>query len=269
MASRRRGPAAGDPKVAVAYLRVSTDEQQLGPEAQRAGIERWAAGEGVRVASWHIDQGVSGGAPLAKRKALETALAALAPAGAGLLVVAKRDRLARDVIAAAIIESLAGKAGARVVSAAGEGGAGGDDPSAQLMRTLIDAFAQYERAIIRNRTRAALAVKKGRGERTGGVPYGQRVGADGRLEENPAEWEIVATVRGLAALGKGAGAIARELKARAVVGRTGRPLSSVQVGRIVHGQAYGRSKPKTAVDFMLPTARWVTDPAWPSLTAGK
>jgi DNA invertase Pin-like site-specific DNA recombinase len=34
----------GDPSVAVAYLRVSTEEQHLGPEAQRAAIERQADG---------------------------------------------------------------------------------------------------------------------------------------------------------------------------------------------------------------------------------
>jgi DNA invertase Pin-like site-specific DNA recombinase len=44
---------AGSPLVAVAYIRVSKDEQRLGPDAQRASIEAWAAREGVSVASWH------------------------------------------------------------------------------------------------------------------------------------------------------------------------------------------------------------------------
>jgi DNA invertase Pin-like site-specific DNA recombinase len=48
----------GSPKVAVAYIRVSKDEQKLGPEAQRASIEAWATREGIAVASWHVDQGV-------------------------------------------------------------------------------------------------------------------------------------------------------------------------------------------------------------------
>lgn len=41
------GTRPGDPKRAVAYLRVSTDEQRLGPEAQRAAIAAWGAREGV------------------------------------------------------------------------------------------------------------------------------------------------------------------------------------------------------------------------------
>ena len=46
---------------------------------------------------------------------------------------------------------------------------------------MVDAFAEYERAIIRARTRAALAVKRGRGERTGEVPYGFRLAEDAQI----------------------------------------------------------------------------------------
>ena len=58
----------GSPLVAVAYVRVSKDDQKLGPEAQRASIEAWAAREGVRVASWHVDQGVCSVTPQAEKK---------------------------------------------------------------------------------------------------------------------------------------------------------------------------------------------------------
>lgn len=169
MAPKRR---AGDPSRAVAYLRASTEDQNLGPEAQRASIEAWAQRAGVTVASWHEDHGVSGGAELDKRPALLAALDALRAEGAGVLIVAKRDRLARDVILAAMVGRLAEREGARVVSADGNGN--GDGPEAELMRTILDAFAQYERAIIRGRVRAALAVKKSRGERIGSVPIGYR-----------------------------------------------------------------------------------------------
>jgi DNA invertase Pin-like site-specific DNA recombinase len=237
MAARgRRGSAkAGDAKVAVAYLRVSTDEQHLGPEAQRAAVKRWAEASGARVAAWHTDAGVSGGAALDRRPALISALDGLREHGAGVLVVAKRDRLARDVVLAAQIESLAQRAGARVVSAAGEGE--GDDPSAMLMRRLVDAFAEYERALIRARTRAALAVKKERGERAGCVPFGRRVGPDGkRLEPDEREIAVVAAALELRASGLSQRAVARELAALGCVGRSGRPLGQTQVARILRGR---------------------------------
>lgn len=46
----------GDAKAAVGYLRVSTDEQNLGPEAQRAAILAWALRNGVTVVAWCSDQ---------------------------------------------------------------------------------------------------------------------------------------------------------------------------------------------------------------------
>lgn len=231
----RKGAKAGDARVAVAYLRVSTDEQHLGPEAQRAAVKRWAEVAGARVVAWHVDQGVSGGVALDRRPALIAALGDLAERGAGLLVVAKRDRLARDVVLAAQVEALAARSGARVVSAAGEGE--GDDPSALLMRRMVDAFAEFERALIRARTRAALAVKKERGERAGCVPFGRRVGPDGkRLEPDEREAAVVAAALELRASGLSQRAVARELEAMGCVGRSGRPLGQTQVARILRGR---------------------------------
>jgi DNA invertase Pin-like site-specific DNA recombinase len=222
------------PALAVAYLRVSTDEQALGPEAQRAAIGRWAASAGVEVVAWHLDHGVSGAAPVDRRPGLLAALADLGEHGAGLLVVAKRDRLARDVPAAAMIEQLAGRAGARIVSAAGEGTDGDAcDPSGMLMRGLMDLFAQYERALIAQRTRAALAVKRGRGERIGELPLGRTVGADGvALVENPAEARAVELVHELRAEGLSVRAIADELNRRGVPAR-GERWHATTVQRLV------------------------------------
>lgn len=229
------GKRSTDSKLAVASLRVSTNEQALGPEAQRASIEAWAARNGVTVVSWHVDQGVSGGAPLDKRPGLLAAIASAAEHGAGLLVVAKRDRLARDVMLAAMTEQLLARQGARVVSAAGEGTDGAsDDPSGQLMRTLVDAFAQYERALIRARTTSALAVKKARGERTGGVPYGMQVSADGKtLEHNASEQAVIEQVRAWHAAGLSTRAIVAECERAGLVARNGKPLIRTQVVRML------------------------------------
>lgn len=221
----------GNGLVAVAYLRVSTDDQALGPEAQRAAIERWAAARGVTVAAWHCDQGVSGAAPLDKRPALLAALADVPAVGAGLLVVAKRDRLARDTMIAAMVERMAADAGAAVTSAAGEGE--GTGPEAQLMRAMVDAFAQYERALIAARTKAALAVKSKRGERVGAVPLGKRLADGGKLLVLDAdESRAVELVRELRAAGLSLRAIAAELDTRGMRTRNGKPWHAQQVARM-------------------------------------
>src|SRR4051812_32902692 len=135
VSSRSRRAKPGDPRLAVAYLRVSTDAQRLGPEAQRAAIEAWAKREGVRVGAWHLDQGVSGGADLDNRLGLIAALGELRAIGAGVLVVAKRDRFARDVGVAAANERETEASGARVQSADGMGN--GAEASDAFMRTII------------------------------------------------------------------------------------------------------------------------------------
>jgi len=155
---------------AIAYIRVSTDRQDLGPDAQRSAIAAWAARVGAEVASWHEDRDVRGATPLEECPALFSALGEL---GRGdVLVVAKRDRLARDVVKAALLERDVETRGAAIASADGMGEIPG--PEGVLMRRILDAFAEYERAMICARIRAALRVKRERGEPLGQAPYGYR-----------------------------------------------------------------------------------------------
>ena len=224
---------SGSPLVAVAYIRVSKDDQRLGPEAQRASIEAWAAREGVRIAAWHVDQGVCSVTAIDQRPALVAALAALREHGAGVLVVAKRDRIARDVVLTAGVERAAASAGAVVVSAAGEGN--GAAPADAFMRTVIDGAAAYERALIRARTTAALAIIRARGQKTGGsVPYGCRLAADGRtLVAVEGEQATIARARALVAEGRSLRAVAAQLAAEGHVSRKGAPFFAAQVGRML------------------------------------
>jgi DNA invertase Pin-like site-specific DNA recombinase len=208
----------------VIYLRVSTDEQQesgLGLEAQLAACRALAARMGWEIVVVFED-GMSGGLPLAKRTVLLDALTAL---GRGdILLVAKRDRLSRgDMMTTAMIEAAVKRAGARIVSAAGEG-TESDDPASVLMRRIVDAFGEYERLLIKARTRSALLAKKARGERYGQVPYGHRLAGDGiRLVADPAEAATVALIVELRAGRRSLRAIAAELDRRQVPTKGGRP----------------------------------------------
>jgi len=210
---------AGDPKVAVAIVRVSTEDQNLGPEAQRAAITAWAERSGVSVLSWHEDR-LSGATPAEDRPGLLAALEALRQHRAGLLVAAKRDRIARDVVIAATVEQLARDAGARVVTA--DGLTVDDTPEAALMRTLMDAFAAYERALIRARTKAALRVKRARGERySRRAPLGFRL-EGARLVEDAPERAVLERVRSMRSEGFSLARVASRLNAEGLKCRGGR-----------------------------------------------
>lgn len=196
---------------ALIYARCSTGEQAasgLGLEAQEAACRAAAARLGLEVSAVHADAGLSGTAPIDARPALLAAVEAL-EAG-DVLIVAKRDRVGRDVVLVAVVERLVERKGARLVSAAGEG-SDDEGPSGQLMRTIVDAFAQYERALICARTRAALAAKRRRGERAGAVPYGYQADATGRLHPLHREQEVLACLRAMREAGLSYGAIAARL----------------------------------------------------------
>jgi DNA invertase Pin-like site-specific DNA recombinase len=228
-----------NPKLAVVYLRVSTEDQNLGPEAQRAAVLRWCESNDTQAVLVVEDHGVSGAAPLDRRPALLEAMDAIKRHGAGILLVAKRDRLGRDPLVVAMIEAAVARGGARVVSAAGEG-TDGDDPTSVLMRRIVDAFAEYERLLIRARTKAALAVKKARGERIGGFG-GVRFGftaSEGhtQLVANPAELAVVEKVKELRAAGLSLRAIADRLNVDGVTAR-GQRWHATTVTRLLSREA--------------------------------
>lgn len=215
----------------IAYLRVSTDEQDLGLDAQRAAVASWCAREGVELAGEHVDDGVGGASPLDRRPGLLAAIEGLRRGR--VLVVAKRDRLARDPFVAMLVEKEARKRGARVVCA--DGSCNGDEAGDVLMRRMLDAFAEFERAQIALRTRAALAVKRRRGERISGrPPFGWRFGEGGSLEAVASEQEQLERARRLRREGSSAAAIASALGSNP---RTGRPWDRVALWKVLRTAA--------------------------------
>jgi site-specific DNA recombinase len=235
--SGMRRARRGDPTKAIAYVRVSTEEQRLGPDAQRQAIRDWATREDVHVLAWHADLGVGGGLELEEMPALVAALGELRGMGAGLLVVAKRDRLARDVAVASAVEREVQRCGGRVVAA--DGTANGESDADQFMRRILDAAAEYERALIRARTKAALQAKRART-----VPFGFAAAADGRLAPAPREQTIVCRVRELRGAGLSIRAVVAACSRLQLHSRAGKPLTVTQVCRILRADGSGSGRPR-------------------------
>lgn len=218
--SARCHPSSGQGAKAIGYRRVSTESQAasgLGLDGQQVAIELAASRLGLSLSATFTDAGLSGGLALEQRPGLLEALAAL---GRGdVLLVARRDRLGRDVLNVALIQKLVERKNGRIISAAGEG-SDDEGPTSVLMRTIIDAFGQYERAIIRARTKSALDAKRARGERTGNVPFGFR--AEGQmLEPHDGEQRVLARISELRAAGATLRSIADALNADGCRTRTG------------------------------------------------
>jgi len=214
----------------IGYVRVSTDDQALSVEAQRVRLADWCVERGLPLVAVYEDIGVSGGADLDKRPGLVAAIDALTPGAA--LVAVKRDRLARDTMNAGMIERLAQRVGAKVLTCDGAGE--GDSPEAQMLRGIIDVFAQYERALIRARTKIALARKRERGERIGEIPYGYRVDDDHKtLLADDHEQTLVRAIREARQRGLSQRAVVTDLTRQGFTTRKGTVLGLRQVQRIL------------------------------------
>ena len=171
-ARRGRGgrPAPPAPTTAlVGYVRVSTEEQGdqgAGLEAQRQAIQ-----EACTARGWHlvaIHQDVASGRSLEGRQGLATALRAVRDGEAAGLIVAKRDRLSRSVIDAAQTIERARREGWNLVAL--DLGVDFSTPSGEAMAHMTAVFAQLERRLIGERTRAALAVRRAQGVHLGRPP---------------------------------------------------------------------------------------------------
>jgi DNA invertase Pin-like site-specific DNA recombinase len=151
-------------KPAIAYIRVSTQKQGqsgLGIEAQGAAILRFADAEGFLISQTFTEVETGKGADaLDKRPQLAAALAEAKRLKCPV-VVAKLDRLSRDV---AFIAGLMANRVPFIVCDLGSNA----DP---FMLHIYAALAEQERRMISNRTKVALAAAKQRG-----VVLGQPVG---------------------------------------------------------------------------------------------
>ena len=201
----------------IGYIRVSTEGQSesgLGLEAQIEALNNYATRHNLSLHEVFRDESISGAASLDERHGLMNAIGNLKKGD--VLLVAKRDRLARHGHPLALIEMAVKGKKARIVSCAGEGTEGDeDDPSAFMMRSMADVFSQFERLQIKARTKAALAAKKRRGERVGHIPFGYKLAADGKhLEKCEEEQNILQQMRELRAEGLSVREIATALNER-------------------------------------------------------
>jgi DNA invertase Pin-like site-specific DNA recombinase len=145
----------------VAYLRVSTSRQGrsgLGLEAQRENITRFAAAEGYEVVGEFVEVETGKGADALERRPQLAAALNAARKRKGSVVVAKLDRLSRDVH---FISGLMAHKVPFIVTELGPD----VDP---FILHLYAALSEKERNLIAGRTKAALAAKKAQGKVLGG-----------------------------------------------------------------------------------------------------
>jgi DNA invertase Pin-like site-specific DNA recombinase len=217
-------------RLVVAYYRVSTTQQGksgLGLEAQRRAVADFVAREGLELVGEHTEVETGKGADALDRRPVLAQALAEAKRIKGAVVVAKLDRLSRDV---AFVASLMAQ---RVPFIVAELGADADP----FMLHLFAALAEKERAMISTRTKAALAAAKERGVKLGNpnLAEARAKSEEARVESADAfARSVEPVICAIQATGiTSHRGIAKELTARRVETRRGGAWSAVQVGDLL------------------------------------
>jgi DNA invertase Pin-like site-specific DNA recombinase len=213
----------------VSYIRVSSAKQGksgLGLEAQRQAIARFAEAEGFAIVAERVEVETGKGADaLNSRPELAAALAEARKIKAAV-VVAKLDRLSRDVA------FVAGLMAQRVPFIVAELGRDADP----FMLHLYAALAEKERVMIGARTKAALAAAKERGTRLGNPRLADvraKGSATNRAKAIENDAKALPLIRSMQAEGASFRKIAAELNARGIATARGGTWAATQVSDIV------------------------------------
>ena len=149
---------------AFAYLRTSsvTNVDGDSPVRQRLVIMDYAVSHGLSVAQEFYDDAVKGDDVVDMRPGFRRMLAALSASAVRTVIVEHQDRFARDLIVQETGLRLLGNKGVQVITASGMDLTDNSDPNRVLIRQLLGAVAQNDKARIvarlkggRDRARAA------------------------------------------------------------------------------------------------------------------
>ena len=211
----------------VGYVRVSTARQSrsgLGLEAQRVALARFAEVEGFDIVAEFIEVETGKGSDALERRPQLAAALDKAKRRKCPILVAKLDRLSRDV---AFISGLMSK---RVPFIVAELGIDADP----FMLHLYAALAKKERSLIAQRTREALKAAKARGVVLGNPKLDDvrgRAVVSLKADADRFAANILPIIRKIEASGVTSHrGIARSLKARDVATSRGGTCAAVQVG---------------------------------------
>ncbi len=217
------------------YIRVSTEEQAergVSLDAQQAKLTAYAALYDLELVEVIVDAGVS--AKSFDRPGLQRALSLLRKGKAHALLVAKLDRLTRSMRdLGTLVEEELVKGKWALLSVAEQ--LDTRTASGRLVLNILGSVASWEREVICERTREAMAHKRSSGERTShDAPYGFQIAEDGKtLVASEAEQALLEAIRKARQLGVSQRAVVAELARQGFTTRVGTPIGLRQVQRIM------------------------------------
>lgn len=194
---------------------------------QRAAIEAFAKQAGFEIVGEYYDRAVSGADPVDRRAGFAEMLQRLASNGARTIIVESPDRFARDLAVQLAGHDMLRDLGIAIIPASAPDFFTEDTPTAVLVRQVLGAIAQFDKASVV----AKLAAARKRKRQTEGR-------CEGRKPLRETHPETVALARKLRRKRPKAGRmslreIARELAARGFLNERGRPYAAKSVASML------------------------------------
>jgi DNA invertase Pin-like site-specific DNA recombinase len=157
---------------AIAYLRTSSSTNvgadKDSDKRQRAAIAEFAKSAGYQIIAEHYDAAVSGADPIDQRPGFAAMLEQIAGNGVRVILIESPDRFARDLTVQLIGHNKLKDLGVTLVPTTASDHFTTDTPTAVMIRQVLGAIAQFEKAQLVARMKAARDRKIAAGEKCGG-----------------------------------------------------------------------------------------------------
>ena len=213
---------------AIAYLRTSSaanvGSDKDSDKRQRTAIASFAKAHGYRVVDEFYDAAVSGADPVTERPGFKAMLDRIAGNGVRVVLVESPDRFARDLAVQLTGHDYLRSLGVELVPTSAPDFFTTDTPTAVLVRQVLGAVSQFEKASLVAKLRAARERKIATGGRgSGRFAYAQRVP------------EVVALVHELHGQRQSLRQISKTLAAQGHLTGGGRPYTATAIQKMLRG----------------------------------
>ena len=160
------------PVKALGYMRTSsatnTGDDKDSEKRQRAAIQGYAKSAGLEIVDWFYDKAVRGTDAVTERPGFQAMLSRIAGNGVRTIVVESPDRFARDLTVQLAGHDHLRKLGVTLIPATAPDFFTEDTPTAVLVRQVLGAIAQFDKATTIAKLKAARDRKIAAGEKCGG-----------------------------------------------------------------------------------------------------
>jgi len=222
---------------AVGYIRVSTEEQAregVSLDNQRARIEAFCVAKDWELISVYADEGKSAGS--LERPAMQELISDCKKHKFDVVVIYKLDRLTRSVKDLGYLIEVFDKSNVAFSSVSDNFDT--TTANGKLVLNILGSVAQWERDIIKERTKDALDHKKENRQIYSALPLGFELTDDGRLIENDDELNVVKQIRELRNGGLSYQAIADRLNSENVPTKKGKRWHASTITYLLHNSLY-------------------------------